>query len=209
MDAIIPRNSKVPQRAARQYTTSVDGQKNLRISVFQGERDLVVHNRKLGEFTLKNLPAMAAGIPKIEVAFILDADGILTVRAKELRSNVETSVEIKSTYGISEEEMALMLIDSIKNAEEDVKKRALLESINEANNVTLATDKFLIQNQAILTEEEIETTTSLNEALKSSVKSGTKDDIEAAMKRLNDYSTPLAHKALDINIGEALKGAKM
>lgn len=209
MDAIIPRNSKVPQRAARQYTTSVDGQKNLRISVFQGERDLVVHNRKLGEFTLKNIPAMAAGIPKIEVSFILDADGILTVRAKELRSNVETSVEIKSTYGISEEEMALMLIDSIKNAEEDVKKRALLESINEANNVTLATDKFLIQNQAILTAEEIETTTSLNEALKSSVKSGTKDDIEAAMKRLNDYSTPLAHKALDINIGEALKGAKM
>lgn len=209
MDSIIPRNSKVPQRAARQYTTSVDGQKNLRISVFQGERDLVVHNRKLGEFTLKNIPAMAAGIPKIEVSFILDADGILTVRAKELRSNVETSVEIKSTYGISEEEMALMLIDSIKNAEEDVKKRALLESINEANNVTLATDKFLIQNQAILTSEEIETTTSLNDALKSSVKSGTKDDIEAAMKRLNDYSTPLAHKALDINIGEALKGAKM
>ena len=209
MDSIIPRNSKVPQRAARQYTTSVDGQKNLRISVFQGERDLVVHNRKLGEFTLKNIPAMAAGIPKIEVSFILDADGILTVRAKELRSNVETSVEIKSTYGISEEEMALMLIDSIKNAEEDVKKRALLESINEANNVTLATDKFLIQNQTILTSEEIETTTSLNEALKSRVKSGTKDDIEAAMKRLNDYSTPLAHKALDINIGEALKGAKM
>lgn len=84
----------------------------------------------------------------------------------------------------------------------------MLESINEANNVTLATDKFLIQNQAILTSEEIETTTSLNDALKSSVKSGTKDDIEAAMKRLNDYSTPLAHKALDINIGEALKGAK-
>lgn len=209
MDSIIARNSKVPHRAARQYTTSVDGQKNLRISVFQGERDLVVHNRKLGEFTLKNIPAMAAGIPKIEVAFILDADGILTVRAKELRSNVETSVEIKSTYGISEEEMALMLIDSIKNAEEDVKKRALLESINEANNVTLATDKFLIQNQAILTAEEIETTTLLNAALKSSVKSGTKDDIEAAMKRLNDYSTPLAHKALDVNIGEALKGAKM
>lgn len=209
MDAIIPRNAKVPQRAARQYTTSVDGQKNLRISVFQGERDLVAHNRKLGEFTLKNIPAMAAGLPKIEVSFILDADGILTVRAKELRSNVETSVEIKSTYGISEEEMALMLIDSIKNAEVDVKKRALLESINEANNVTLATDKFLVQNKSIFTEEEIKTTTKLNEALKISVKSGSKDEIESAMKRLNDYSTPLAHKALDVNIGEALKGAKM
>jgi len=209
MDTIIARNSKVPQRSARQYTTSIDGQKNLRISVFQGERDLVEHNRKLGEFTLKNIPAMASGIPKIEVSFILDADGILTVKAKELRSNVETTVEIKSTYGISEEEMALMLIDSIKNAEVDVKKRALLESINEANNVTHATDKFLVQNKNILTIKEIETTSSLNETLKSKVKSGMKDDIESAMKELNDYSTPLAHKALDINIGEALKGSKM
>ncbi len=209
MDTIIPRNSKVPQRSARQYTTSVDGQKNLRISVFQGERDLVENNRKLGQFTLKNIPPMAAGIPKIEVSFILDADGILTVKAKELRSNVETTVEIKSTYGISEEEMALMLIDSINNAEADVKKRALLESINEANNITQATDKFLVQNKNILTAEEIETTSNLNETLKSKVKSGLKDDIESAMKDLNDYSTPLAHKALDINIGESLKGAKM
>lgn len=209
MDTIIARNSKVPQRSARQYTTSVDGQKNLRISVFQGERDLVEHNRKLGEFTLKNIPPMAAGIPKIEVSFILDADGILTVKAKELRSDVETTVEIKSTYGITEEEMALMLIDSIKNAEIDVKKRALLESINEANNVTLATDKFLVQNKHIFNKEEIATTLQLNETLKTKIKAGVKDEIELAMKDLNDYSTPLAHKALDVNIGEALKGAKM
>ncbi len=205
MDSIIPRNSKVPHGAGRQYTTSIDGQKNLRISVYQGERDLVEHNRKLGEFILKDIPPMAAGLPKIEVHFMLDADGILTVKAKELRSGVATSVEIKSTYGISEEEMALMLLDSIKNAAEDVEKRALLEAINEGRNVTQAADKFIIQNANILSKEEITDINKYNDALKNAISHGTKDDIENAMKTLNDYSTPLAHMALDKNIGKALK----
>jgi molecular chaperone HscA len=205
MDTIIPRNSKVPHGAGRQYTTSVDGQKNLRVSVYQGERDLVQHNRKLGEFILKDIPPMAAGLPKIEVHFMLDADGILTVRAKELRSGVATSVEIKSTYGISEEEMALMLIDSIKNASQDVAKRAHLEAINEAQNVVLASDKFVIQNANILTQEETIEIIRLNSNLKTTMTTGSKDDIENAMQALNDYATPLAHMALDQNIGKALK----
>ncbi|MBC7885715.1 MAG: Hsp70 family protein, partial [Saprospiraceae bacterium] len=209
MDTIIGRNSKVPHRAGRQYTTSVDGQKNLRISVFQGERDLVENNRKLGEFTLKNIPPMSAGIPKIEVQFMLDADGILTVKAKELRSNVETTVEIKSTYGISEEEMARMLIDSIKNADQDVRKRALLESINEANNLILATEKFLVQNKNIITKDEITNISNLNNNLKQSLLSEKRDDVELAIKNLNDYSAPIAQKALDVNIQDALKGVKM
>jgi molecular chaperone HscA len=209
MDTIIPRNAKVPHRAARQYTTSIDGQKNLRISVYQGERDLVQFNRKLGEFTLSNVPPMSAGLPKIEVQFILDADGIMTVKASELRSGVATSVEIKSTYGITEEEMALMLIDSINNATTDVQKRALLEAINEANNIVLASEKFLVQNKDILTELELEQTKTRIEALKKSVLSKVKDDIESSMKTLNDYSAPLAHKALDVNIGKALKGSHL
>jgi molecular chaperone HscA len=205
MDTIIPRNSKVPHGAGRQYTTSIDGQKNIKVSVFQGERDLVQHNRKLGEFILKDIPPMAAGLPKIEVHFMLDADGILTVRAKELRSGVATSVEIKSTYGISEEEMALMLIDSIKNASQDVAKRAHLEAINEAQNVVLASDKFVIQNANILTQEETIEIIKLNSNLKTTIATGSKDDIENAMQALNDYATPLAHMALDQNIGKALK----
>jgi molecular chaperone HscA len=209
MDTIIPRNSKVPHRAGRQYTTSIDGQKNLRISVYQGERDMVEHNRKLGEFILKDIPPMAAGFPKIEVHFILDADGILTVKAKELRSEKETSVEIKSAYGISEEEMALMLIESIKNAESDMKKRAVLEAVNEANNVILAADKFMKQNIDILSSTELNQILKLADELKTSVQSGNKDEIELAMKVLNDYSSPLAHRALDININKALKGIKM
>ena len=137
MDSIIPRNSKVPTKAGRNYTTSVDGQKNLKVAVFQGERDLVADNRKLGEFVLKGIPPMPAGIPKIEIQFILNADGILKVKAMELRSNIETEVEIRSQYGLSEEEMGKMLLESIQNAESDMKVRALLESRNEANNICL------------------------------------------------------------------------
>ncbi|MBC7775734.1 MAG: Hsp70 family protein, partial [Phycisphaerae bacterium] len=209
MDAIIPRNSKIPTKAGRQYTTSVDGQKNLKISVFQGERDLVEHNRKLGEFILSNIPPMPAGIPKIDIQFILNADGILTVRARELRSNLETQVEIRPTYGISEEEMALMLIDSIQNAESDIAARGLLEARNEANNILLSGEKFLIQNAAILSAEEQSETRTLLTTLRETVAGRDKDSILGAMESLNAYTAPLAHRALDVNIREAMRGKKI
>jgi molecular chaperone HscA len=209
MDAIIPRNSKIPTKAGRQYTTSVDGQKNLKISVFQGERDLVAHNRKLGEFILRDIPPMPAGIPKIDIQFILNADGILTVRARELRSNLETQVEIRPTYGISEEEMALMLLDSIQNAESDIAARGLLEARNEANNVLLSGDKFIQHNAAILSAEETAETQKLLSLLREAVSGQDKDQILTAMETLNAYTTPLAHRALDVNIREAMKGKKI
>ena len=209
MDTIIPRNTKVPAKAGRQYTTSVDGQKNLQVAVYQGERDLVSDNRKLGEFILRGIPPMPAGIPKIDIQFILDADGILTVRARELRSEVEQSIQVKSAYGISEEEMARMLLDSIQNAESDMKIRALLEARNEANNIVLSADKFLTQNTAILSEEEVSETKKLTNILRQSVEGQDKDAINVAMDNLNKYTTPLAHRAMDVNIGEAIKGKKL
>jgi len=209
MDTIIPRNSKVPTKAGRNYTTSVDGQANLKVSVFQGERDLVEDNRKLGAFILKGIPPMPAGIPKIEIQFILDADGILRVKASELRSNVATEIEIKSQYGISEEEMAKMLIDSIQNAEADMKIRSFLEAKNEAENVLLASDKFIKQNAAILTTEEVEILKKLTTTLKSSITSEDKDQINLAMNDLNNYSRPLAERAMDHTIAEAMKGKKL
>ncbi|MEL6988199.1 MAG: Fe-S protein assembly chaperone HscA, partial [Bacteroidota bacterium] len=135
MDTIIPRNAKVPTKVGRNYTTSVDGQTKLKVAVFQGERDLVEDNRKLGEFILKGIPPMPAGIPKIEIQFLINADGILKVKASELRSNVATEIDIKSQYGISEEDMAKMLLDSIQNAETDMRQRAFLEAKNEADNI--------------------------------------------------------------------------
>jgi molecular chaperone HscA len=209
MDVIIPRNSKVPSRAGRQYTTSIDGQTNLKIAVYQGERDLVENNRKLGEFILRGVPPMPAGLPKIEIHFILDADGILKVKAKELRSDVEQEIEIRSSYGISEEDMAKMLIDSIQHAEEDMKVRALLEARNEANNILLSSDKFLEQNKDLLSEKEKQQIRKLTDNLRQSVESEDKDLINRNMESLNDYTKPLAHRAMDHNIAEAIKGKKI
>ncbi len=209
MDVIIARNAKVPSKVGRQYTTSVDGQVNLKIAVFQGERDMVTDNRKLGEFILKGIPPMPAGIPKIEIQFILNADGILKVKAKELRSGVEQEIDIKAQYGISEEEMAKMLIDSIQNAKGDMEKRALLEARNEANNIILSGEKFIVHNAKILSDEETKTTKALLEALRQTVAGEDKDAINKAMEELNAYTGPLAHRAMDVNIAAAMKGKKI
>ncbi len=209
MDTIIPRNTKVPSKAGRQYTTSVDGQKNLKIAVFQGERDLVVHNRKLGEFILRNIPPMPAGLPKIEVQFILNADGILKVKAKELRSGTEQEIDIKPTYGISEEDMGRMLLDSIQHAQTDMNSRAILEAKNEANHILLSTDKFLEQNKEVLSAEEANEINAFKEALATAANGNDKDLINTAIQNLNEHSAPIAHKVMDIVIRKAMQGQKV
>ncbi len=209
MDVLIPRNSKVPTRATRQYTTGVDGQKNLKIAVYQGERDLVEHNRKLGEFILRGIPPMPAGLPKIEIAFTLNADGILSVRARELRSGVEQQVDIRPTYGLTEEEMAQMLLDSLSHAADDMRTRALLEARNEAGTLLLAGEKFLRQNDELLSEEEKTTTAALLRALQEAAQSDDKDRIHAAIEELNAYTSPLAHRVMDIAVREAMRGKKI
>ena len=209
MDVIIPRNSKVPGKAGRQYTTSVDGQKNLKIAVYQGERDLVEHNRKLGEFILRGIPPMPAGLPKVDVQFILNADGILRVRAKELRSDVSQQIDIKPQYGITEEEMARMLLDSIAHAQSDIAIRGLLEARNEANNLLLSGEKFLKQNVEIFSEAELQRTKDLLNALREATQQDDKDLIHRAMDELNTYTAPLAHRAMDETIGKAMKGKRV
>ncbi len=205
MDVIVARNSKIPIRAGRNYTTSVDGQTNLKVSVFQGERDLVSDNRKLGEFILRNIPPMPAGIPKIAIHFMLDADGILKVKALEERSGTETEIEIKSQYGISEEEMGKMLLDSIQNAASDMKQKALIESRNEAQSVVAATDKFIAQNPWIA-QDIVAKLKLMQQQLAEKIKGTDKDAIEKALEELNTYSRPIAEQALDINVSKAMKG---
>ena len=209
MDVILPRNSKIPSSVGRNYTTSIDGQKNLKVAVYQGERDLVKDNRKLGSFILTDIPPMPAGIPKIEIQFLLDADGILQVKAKELRSGQETQIRIKPSYGISEEEMALMLLDSMKNAEADMAQRVLLEAKNEANSVILASAKFIEHNGPIFTDEELKLLKEYVQTLKDAVQGTDKDLINKAMDELNSFSRPLAERAMDHNISQAMKGKKL
>ncbi len=209
MDVIIPRNSKIPTSAGRQYTTSVDGQANLRISVYQGERDLVDNNRKLAEFVLSGIPGMPAGLPKVEITFMLNADGILQVKAKELRSNVEQSIEVQPQYGLTEEEMSKMLLESIKNAETDMAVRALTEARVEARNLIDATERFVRKNGDMLSEKEKEGTTDAVEALEAVIDGDEKDLIQSRIEALNDFTRPFAERIMDKAVGEAMKGKSL
>ncbi|MDA8886153.1 Fe-S protein assembly chaperone HscA [Bacteroidia bacterium] len=206
MDVLIPRNNKIPTKLRKEYTTSVDGQVNLKIAVYQGERELAADNRKLGEFVLKNIPAMPAGLPKIEMTFMLNADGILEVSAEEKRSGTKQVVEMKPQYGLSDTDIKQMLQDSIDNAQEDMAKRSIAESITEAEQLIYATDKFIRDNPNLLVDAEIAEITTLKNKLQASINAKAKDDIVSTMDHLNDYSRQFAERAMDINISKALQG---
>ena len=165
MDVLIPRNSKIPSKTGRQYTTQKDGQGSMRISVYQGERDLVNDNRKLAEFNLNGIPGMPAGLPKVEVSFLVNADGILVVTAKELRSGIEQSIEVRPQYGLTDEEVEKMLMDSIAHAKEDMQTRALVEAQTEARQIIDTTSQFISKNKSFLTEQELAETRSAIQSL--------------------------------------------
>jgi molecular chaperone HscA len=206
MDVLIPRNSKVPSRAGRQYTTQKDGQTSMRISVYQGERDLVKDNRKLAEFNLTAIPAMPAGLPKVEVSFLVNADGILVVKAKELRSGIEQSIEVKPQYGLTDTEVEKMLLDSITHAREDMQTRALVEAQTEARQLIDSTTLFINKNaEYLLPEETSETRVAIDE-LQMLITSGTKDQIQTAIEKLNAVSKPYAERLMNEAIGRAMKG---
>ncbi|MBC7555001.1 MAG: Fe-S protein assembly chaperone HscA, partial [Taibaiella sp.] len=166
MDVLIPRNSKIPNKASRQYTTHKDGQSGMRISVYQGERDMVTDNRKLAEFNLTGLPAMPAGMPKVEVSFLIDADGILKVSATELRSGVAQTIDVKPQYGLTDEEVENMLLASLTHAKDDIKTRALVEATTEAMQMLETTEKFIGKYADVLTDEETNATATQTAALK-------------------------------------------
>jgi len=209
MDVLIPRNSKIPTAASRQYTTQKDGQNGMRIGVFQGERDLVKDNRKLAEFVLTNIPAMPAGLPKVEISFLINADGILLVKAKELRSGVEQTIEVKPQYGLTDEEVERMLLDSITHAKEDINIRALVEARTEAEQMISTTLNFITKNEGMLTKQELEQTNQAVARLEQEVKGNDKDAIHHLIEKLNDISRPYAERIMDTAIGVAMKGKKI
>ena len=206
MDVLIPRNSKIPSKAGRQYTTQRDGQNGMRISVYQGERDLVDDNRKLAEFNLSGIPAMPAGLAKVEVSFLINADGILNVKAKELRSGVEQSIEVKPQYGLTDAEVEKMLLESIQHASEDIKTRALVEAKTEALQLIDTTQKFLNKNAELLLPQEIANTTKAIDDLKSALDSENKDFIHQRTESLNEISRPYAERVMDLAISKAMSG---
>ena len=209
MDVLIPRNAKIPNRASRQYTTQKEGQGAMRISVFQGERDLVQHNRKLAEFNFKGIPGMPAGMPKVEVSFLINADGILSVTAKELRSGVEQSIEVKPQYGLTDAEVEQMLMDSITHAKDDMKTRALVEARTEAEQILSVTEKFIAKNATLLTKEEMIATASAMQNLQMALTMNDKNLIQTKIEELNEISRPFAERAMDQAVSGALKGKQV
>ncbi|MEO6489242.1 MAG: Fe-S protein assembly chaperone HscA [Ferruginibacter sp.] len=206
MDVLIPRNAKIPSKAARQYTTQVDGQPGMRISVFQGERDLIKDNRKLAEFNLTGIPGMPAGMAKVDVSFLINADGILTVAAKELRSGVEQSIEVKPQYGLTDSEVENMLLDSITYAKDDISARAITEARTEAEQLLKTTERFLQKNASQLVNDELVQTATAMQALQLAITMEDKDLIHKKIEELNDISRPYAERVMDTAIAGAMKG---
>ncbi|OCX53119.1 heat-shock protein Hsp70 [Mucilaginibacter sp. PPCGB 2223] len=206
MDVIIPRNSKIPTKAGRQYTTSKDGQVNMKIAVYQGERDLIKENRKLAEFDLKGIPAMPAGFPKVDINFILNADGILKIQAIELRSGVKQEVEVKPAYGITDDLVEQMLMDSITHAKEDVAQRMLIEARTEGEQTVYTVEGFIKKHSTHLSENEIADTQEYVTKLKEALTQGDKDSVHKAIDELNEFTRPFAERLMDEAISTAMKG---
>jgi molecular chaperone HscA len=209
MDVLIPRNSKIPNRAARQYTTQKDGQSGMRISVFQGERDLVKDNRKLAELNLTGIPGMPAGLPKVEVTFLIDADGILRVSAVELRSGVAQTIEVKPQYGLTDEQVEQMLMDSLTHAKEDIGTRALVEAATEAQQMLDTTGKFIVKYQDQLQPEEVALTKEHMKLLELAIAAQDKDKIQHCTEQLNEISRPYAERVMEGALKDAMKGRKV
>jgi len=209
LDPIIPRNSKIPTKAGRQYTTSVDGQVNLKIAVYQGERDLVSQNRKLGEFVLTGIPAMPAGLPKVDVNFLLNADGILKVEAIELRSNTRQQVEIKPQYGLTDDQVEQMLMDSLVNAKDDVAARLLIEARTAAEQLLYQVDNFTRKNRQHLTETELTDTEAQVARVRTALAGTERDPILKAMDELDELTRPYAERVMNISIQQAMAGKKI
>ena len=206
MDVLLPRNSKIPTQAGRQYTTQKDGQSGIQIAIYQGERDLVKDNRKLGEFTLTGIPSMPAGLPKVDVQFLINADGILQVRAKELRTGLTQSIEIKPQYGLTDQEVEQRLMDSITYAKEDIATRALVEAKTEAEQILSVTEKFMSKNVSLLSKEELMQTAEAMQALQLAITLEDKNLIQTKTEALNELTRPFAERVMDQAISGALKG---
>ncbi len=207
---IIQRNSTIPASATEHFTTGVDGQTNVAIHVLQGERELAKDCRSLARFDLKNIPPMVAGLPRIEVKFLIDANGILHVSAREQRSGQEAEVEVKPTYGLTDEQVESMILESFDMAEEDISARQLIEAKNEAQTILEAVNKGksspVWQQLTSVEHEEIEAA-ALN--VKASLKAGDHKVVRNAIELLDKKTRRFAELMMDSAVTGALTGKTM
>jgi len=207
---IIHRNSTIPASATEHFTTGVEGQANVAIHVLQGERELAKDNRSLARFDLKGIPPMPAGLPRIEVKFLIDANGILHVSAREQRSGKEAEIEVKPSYGLTDDYVENHILESFDYAEEDFRQRQLIEARNEATTILTALEKGR-SNPAWqqLTSDERKQVSKLEKALRSVMDGDEYQAIRSAIDALNQGTMHLAELMMDSAVSSALKGRTM
>jgi molecular chaperone HscA len=207
VERIVPRNETIPTAKAQDFTTYKDGQTALALHVVQGERDLVQDCRSLARFELRGIPPMAAGAARIRVTFTVDADGLLNVSAKEQASGVEARIDVKPSYGLSDDQIAKMLQDSFATAEQDMKARALAEAKVDADRMLLATQSALDADGQLLDAQERVHVDALMDSLRAiahnSVDAGA---IEAATEALAKGTENFAAQRMNHSIQKALAG---
>jgi Fe-S protein assembly chaperone HscA len=207
---IIQRNSTIPASATEHFTTGVEGQANVAIHVLQGERELAKDCRSLARFDLKGIPPMSAGLPRIEVKFLIDANGILHVSAREQRSGKEAEIEVKPTYGLSDEQVESMILDSFDNAEEDFRQRQLIEARNEANTILAAVEKAPSNPAWLqLTEDEREQIATLSEELGVLKEGDDLPSLRGGTEALDKATRRFAELMMDAAVSTALGGQTM
>lgn len=214
MSTIISRNTTIPTTAKEAYTTFADNQTGVEINVFQGERDLVQDNRHLASFTLKGIPPLPAGAAKVEVTFMIDADGILHVSALETHTGIAQQIEVKPSYGLTDEEIERMLRESIIHAKEDIAARRLGEAKTEGERVANATEKVLgdIRRGEISLSKESLASLKVDQiidslyALRKVLSTDDAKEIKALTEMLEEVTEPMAHEILNASVSQALTG---
>ena len=209
VERLISRNTAIPVARRQEFTTYQDGQTAMLIHVVQGERDLVEHCRSLGRFVLRGIPPMTAGQARIEVTFQVDADGLLTVAAKETTSSIHAQIDIKPSYGLSETDTERLLLDGYKFAEEDKNLRHLNETKVEARRELEALEQALKVDSDLLKPEQLQALNQATEQLKAQLENEDIKAIEHAVEQLKNHSDAFAAERMNQHIDHALKGTKL
>jgi molecular chaperone HscA len=208
-EKIIPRNSTIPTARAQEFTTYKDGQTAMSIHVMQGERELVSDCRSLAQFELRGIPPMVAGAARIRVTFQVDADGLLSVSAREMISGHEASIAVKPSYGLSDEAITQMLKDSAQHAKDDMQARALREQQVEARQLLEAVGNALQEDGGLLDSDSMAAIRASMEGVRFLLEGEDQTAIKRAVEALNQATLAFAQARMDKSVSGALKGHKM
>ncbi len=206
VEKVIPRNTTIPVARAQEFTTFKDGQTAMSIHVLQGERELVADCRSLARFSLRGIPSMPAGGAHIRVTFQVDADGLLSVTAMEKSTGIESSIQVKPSYGLTEGEIASMITDSMSNAQSDIQARMLAEQKVDGLRVLESVDGALAEDAQLLSHEELARIIEAQHKLRDSINGDDVNTIASAIKKLDNVTQDFAARRMDESIRRALAG---